>query len=486
PDPTFVIDKEGKVLAWNRAIEQLSGVSSGAILGKGDFVYSLWMYGKQRPILIDLVLHPEQDFARMNYTAIQVDGQTVTGQTQIVLPTGRNAVLSLIASPLFNAQGAVVGAIESIRDITRIKETEAELERLNQNLEETIRDRTKELTDSERKYRTLFDKTRDAFLIIENNKFVDCNASALQMLGYKSREELFQTHPSQLSPPTQPDGRSSFEKAEEMMGIAMRDGSHRFEWVHRRADGEDFWVEVSLTAIPIQDHRVIHTAWRDITDRKKAEAAIQASLDEKVILLREVHHRVKNNLQIIISLTNLQMRQTSDPAVKLIMAETQNRVKAMSLVHEKLYRSESLSRIDFADYSRFLASQLFSFYGMDTRKVRLDLNMGKIMVDINTAVPLGLLMNELVSNALKHAFPGGQEGTIGLSGGEDGDRITLIVRDNGIGIPEELDWRNTASLGMRLVTSLTDQIDGTITLDRKNGTAFTISVKSGPAAGGVE
>jgi two-component sensor histidine kinase len=112
--------------------------------------------------------------------------------------------------------------------------------------------------------------------------------------------------------------------------------------------------------------------------------------------------------------------------------------------------------------------------------------MGKIMVDINTAVPLGLLMNELVSNALKHAFPGGQEGTIGLSGGEDGARITLIVWDNGIGVPEELDWRNTASLGMRLVTSLTDQIDGTITLDRKNGTAFTISVKRGPSAGGGE
>jgi PAS domain S-box-containing protein len=481
PDPTFVIDKEGKVLAWNRAIEELSGVSSGAILGKGDFEYSLWMYGKRRPVLIDLVLHPDQDFARVNYTAIQVDGRTVTGQTQTVLPTGRNAALFLVASPLFDAQGAVVGAIESIRDITRIKETEAALERLNQNLEEIIRDRTQALTESERKYHTLFDKTKDAYLIIENNKFIDCNASALQMIGFSIKEELFQIHPSLLSPPTQPDGRSSFEKAEEMMAIALRDGSNRFEWVHRRANGEDFWVEVSLTAIPIQDQQIIHTAWRDITDRKKAEAAIQASLEEKVLLLREIHHRVNNNLQIIISLINLQMRQTGDPEVKRIISATQNRVRAMSLVHEKLYRSESLSRIDFADYTRFLATQLFSFYGTDTRRVRLDMAMGKIMVDITTAVPLGLLMNELISNALRHAFPNGREGTISISGGEAGDLITLVIRDNGIGIPEEFDWKNTTSLGMRLITSLIDQVDGTIALERTNGTQFTITVKREPA-----
>jgi PAS domain S-box-containing protein len=610
PDPTFVIDQDGKVLAWNRALELISGVSADDIIGRGDHEYSIWMYGKRRPILIDLVLHPDEDAGRLNYTNIQRVRHTVTAQTEISRPgVEQKITLSLVASPLIDPQGKVTGAIESMRDISRIKETEAELARINQNLEEIVRDRTQQLSESERKYRTLFDKTKDAFLIIENNRFIDCNAAALQMIGFTTKEELFQTHPSQLSPPTQPDGRSSFEKAEEMMATAMREGSHRFEWVHRRANGEDFWVEVSLTAIPIQDHYIIHTAWRDITDRKKAEKAVQdalsytrsvieanpdlmvvldgkgtvldvnttaesltgiprgqligtnyfgylvddgthtdafrrlletgklqnvigvrnlngqvtplsvnatlipgrdesgariivaahditrqkqdeesirASLDEKVILLREVHHRVKNNLQIIISLTNLQMRQTVDPAVKQIMAETQNRVRAMSLVHEKLYRSESLSRIDFADYTRYLATQLFSFYGTDTRRVQLDMSMGKIMVDINTAVPLGLLMNELISNALKHAFPDGREGTISISGGEEGDLITLVVRDDGIGIPVDFDWKNTSSLGMRLVTSLIDQVDGTITLDRENGTVFAITVKRLPSVGGEQ
>jgi PAS domain S-box-containing protein len=484
PDPTFVIDKDGRVLAWNRAMELLSGVSASDIVGKADFEYSLWMYGKRRPILIDLVLHPDQDAGRLDYTNIHWERRSVTAQAELTRPGTRHTIsLSLVVSPLIDAQGTITGAIESMRDISRLKETEAELARINRDLEKIVEERTQALTESERKYRTLFDKTKDAFLIIENNKFIDCNASALQMIGFSTKEELFQIHPSLLSPPTQPDGRSSFEKAEEMMAIAMREGSHRFEWVHRRANGEDFWVEVSLTAIPIQDHQIIHTAWRDITDRKKAEAEIRASLEEKVLLLREIHHRVNNNLQIIISLINLQMRQTHDPEVKRIVSETQNRVRAMSLVHEKLYRSESLSRIDFADYTHFLATQLFSFYGTDTRRVRLDMAMGKIMVDITTAVPLGLLMNELISNALRHAFPNGREGAISIRGGYEGDLIMLVVHDNGIGIPEDFDWKNTTSLGMRLVTSLIDQVDGTIALDRNQGTTFTVTVKREPAPG---
>jgi two-component sensor histidine kinase len=260
---------------------------------------------------------------------------------------------------------------------------------------------------------------------------------------------------------------------------------------------KELWVDLSL--VPLKDESGYVTSVlgiaRDVTERKKADdlskhfnevleqqvksrtEELNASLDEKVILLREVHHRVKNNLQIIISLLNLQMRQTDNTVVKQLMSETQNRVRAMSLVHEKLYRSDSLSHIDFADYTRFLVSQLFSFYGMDTRRVRLDFTMEKIMMDINIAIPIGLLMNELISNALIHAFPDGRGGAISISGGFKDDLVTLVVRDNGIGIPKELDWKSTTSLGMQLVTSLVDQVDGTITLSRENGTMFTITVK---------
>ena len=494
PDPTFVIDKDGKVLAWNRAIEQLSGVPADNILGKGDHEYSLWVYGKRRPLLVDLVLHPDQDNTRLDYTAIQRDGQTVTGQRHVVLPDGRKIFLSFVASPLFDAQGNVVGAIESIRDITRLKEAEAELARINQNLEKIIWERTRALEDevaqrmrAEKNVQDALSYTRsvieanpDLMVVLDRNGTVlDVNAAAESLTGIP-REQLIGTP---------------------YFGYLVDDGTHTDAFSRlleagriensiqlRRTDGHVTPLSMNATVIggkDAPDTRILVSA-HDITRQKQDEEAIRASLDEKVLLLREVHHRVKNNLQIIISLTNLQMRQIDDPGVKQIMTETQNRVRAMSLVHEKLYRSESLSRIDFADYTRFLATQLFSYFGTDTRRVQLDLAMGTIMVDINTAVPLGLLMNELVSNALKHAFPHGREGTISISGGDEGDLITLVVRDNGIGIPAEFDWKNTTSLGMRLINILVDQVDGTITLDRNQGTSFTITVRRKPAIGGKE
>jgi PAS domain S-box-containing protein len=493
PDPTFVIDKNGTVLAWNRAIELLSGVPAGEMIGKGDHEYSLWLYGKRRPILIDLVLYPDQDAGRLNYTGIRWDHNTVIAQTDLALPDGRKPVFSLVASPLFDAEGKITGAIESMRDITRLKEAEAELARINQNLEKIVQDRTRALEEeiaqrmrAEKDVQAALDYTRsvieanpDLMVVLDEKGIIlDINAAGEPLSGI-SKEQLI--------------GTSYF-------GYLVEDGTlaDRFsrllnegkieDIVHlRNVDGHVTPLSIHATVvrgIPGIKDRIIVSA-HDITRQKQDEEAIKASLNEKVILLREIHHRVKNNLQIIISLTNLQMRQTDDPGVKQVMSETQNRVRAMSLVHEKLYRSESLARIDFADYTRFLATQLFSFYGMDTRRVRLDLGMEPTMVDINTAVPLGLIMNELVSNALKHAFPEGRSGTISISSTHDDSIITLVVRDDGIGIPSDLDWKNTVSLGMRLVISLVDQINGILDLDRENGTTFTITVRKEPGSGGT-
>jgi PAS domain S-box-containing protein len=356
----------------------------------------------------------------------------------------------------------------------------------------TDRKRAEEaIRQSEERYRTLAEASPDQIFIDDRDdtiQYVNSTALKLLRLPYdqvigKPRTDLF---PPEIAKSQGATLQKVFEtgesiRKEDMIPFGMK----------------EMWVDLSL--VPLKDESgnvtsVLGIA-RDITERKKADDLIihfnevleqqvksrteelNASLDEKVILLREVHHRVNNNLQIIISLVNLQMRQTDNPLVKQFMSETQNRVRAMSLVHEKLYRSESLSHIDFADYTRFLATQLFSFYSMDTRRVRLDFAMDPIMTDINTAIPLGLLMNELITNSLRHAFPDGKEGAISISGGYEGDLITLVVRDNGIGIPKEMDWKNTTSLGMQLVTSLVDQVDGIITLDRENGTMFTITVK---------
>jgi PAS domain S-box-containing protein len=485
PDPTFVIDRDGKVLAWNRALEQISGISAGDIVGKGGYEYSLWLYGIRCPILIDLVLHPDQDVGGMDYTNIHSDGRTVTAQTEIARPgSGHKMTLSLIASPLIDSQGKITGAIESMRDISRLREAEAELVRINQNLEKIVRERTsalekevvqrlhaeKDVQSSLNYTRSVIEANPDLMIVLDGTgTILDVNI-ATEMLAGIPRNQLIGTKYFQylVDDGTHIDDFSRL----------LEDG--RIEKIIHmpRKDGNIIPLAVNATVIAGgtgMDLRII-VSGHDITRQKQDEEAIRASLEEKVILLREVHHRVKNNLQIIISLTSLQMRQTNVPEVKQILSETQNRVRAMSLVHEKLYRSESLSQIDFADYTRFLASQLFSYYRTDSQRVQLELAIGKIMMDINTAVPLGLLMNELVSNALKHAFPQGREGTISISSGEADDCITLFVRDNGIGIPMELDWRNTTSLGMRLIAILIDQLNGTIELVQGEGTTFEIKI----------
>jgi PAS domain S-box-containing protein len=208
--------------------------------------------------------------------------------------------------------------------------------------------------------------------------------------------------------------------------------------------------------------------------RLEAEGKLKASYDEKVILLKEIHHRVKNNLQIIASLLNLQSRYIRDETTLAAIRESQNRVKAMALVHEKLYRSEDIAHISLNDYLKYLGTGLFQFYDARNRGIRFTLEIHDVDVDIDAAIPLGLITNELISNALKYAFPGGRKGEIFISVKKEDHTLNVLFRDNGIGIPADLDWRNTQSLGLRLVITLVEQMTGTVELDRSSGTQFTL------------
>jgi len=217
---------------------------------------------------------------------------------------------------------------------------------------------------------------------------------------------------------------------------------------------------------------------RDITERKRTEEQIKASLREKEVLLKEIHHRVKNNMQVIISLLNLQSKHVKDKHDLEIFKDSQNRIKSMALIHDKLYQSKDLASIDFAEYTENLVSHLFNTYSVSSSAIKLVADIKDVALDINTAIPCGLIINELISNSLKYAFPDGQEGEIliKLYASKD-DTFTLIVCDNGIGLPEDLDFRNTESLGLQVVVALVEQLKGTIELDRSEGTAFKIVFK---------
>ncbi|ABQ25923.1 PAS domain-containing protein [Geotalea uraniireducens] len=216
----------------------------------------------------------------------------------------------------------------------------------------------------------------------------------------------------------------------------------------------------------------------DITERIAAEEQTKASLKEKEVLLKEIHHRVKNNLQVISSLLNLQSRHIHDQRDVDMFMDSQNRVKSMALIHENLYQTKNLARIDFAGYIRKLSANLFRSYGININAVNLNLNIADVSLGIDTAVPCGLMINELVSNSLKHGFPQGRKGSIDIELLTDyAGNHTLIVRDNGVGFPADLDFQSTESLGLQLVGTLTEQIGGSIVLDRENGTEFRINFK---------
>ncbi|MCK9579298.1 MAG: PAS domain S-box protein [Methanoregula sp.] len=213
---------------------------------------------------------------------------------------------------------------------------------------------------------------------------------------------------------------------------------------------------------------------KENAQRVTAEKKLQGSYDEKVMLLKEIHHRVKNNLQIIASLLNLQSRYIKDEPTLAAIRESQNRVKAMALVHEKLYRSEDIAHISLQEYIRFLGAGLFQFYDAKARGIQFTLDIHDVDADIDVAIPLGLILNELISNSLKYAFPENRQGEITVSVKKDGHTLTVVFRDTGVGIPADLDWQNTQSLGLRLVNTLVDQMNGTIELDRSAGTLFTM------------
>ena len=218
---------------------------------------------------------------------------------------------------------------------------------------------------------------------------------------------------------------------------------------------------------------------KEVEERKKAQERINESLQEKVVLLREIHHRVKNNLQVISSLLNLQSGYIEDQKSLEIFRESQNRVRSMALIHEKLYQSKDLNRVEFSEYIQSLSKDLFRSYNLDASKIKLVSDLEGVKLEIDIAILCGLIVNELITNCFKHAFPEGRKGEVIISMKELKQRnFTLVVKDNGIGFPINIDYKNTESLGLQLVNTLTDQLGGTLSLLRNGYTEFRIEFSS--------
>jgi two-component sensor histidine kinase len=254
--------------------------------------------------------------------------------------------------------------------------------------------------------------------------------------------------------------------------------AYRLEKRYRHKDGHSKWADLSSSVIRDDKGNIRYAIGVvvDISERKRAETALQKSLAEKEVLLREIHHRVKNNMQVITGLLRMHARRNQYPHLKTIFDDCRDRVEAMSLVHEALYQSDDLSRIDFEAYLRKLCRNLAHAHDAQRKGITLAINAADVSLDMDQGVAVGMIVAELISNAFKHAFPNDEGGAVSVHlDRPDGETVRLVVSDTGKGLPDDFDSRNPSSLGMRLVAgAVTRELGGALAVERDEGTSFII------------
>lgn len=532
PDATFVINENKAVIAWNKALEEMTGVNKGKILGKGNYEYSIPFYGKRRPILVDLIFLEKEEI-ETKYKFVKREGETLFAEVFVDnLFEGRGAHIFVKASPLYDPYGHLVGSIETVRDITDEKKAEEKMQELlektqqfaeelqvsnedlqatteelqvsNEELQSTteelqaaneeLRQQGNELTvlnqtlrESEERFRALIYNSTDLIRILDEDGYVLFDSpSSTRILGYPEGYFIGKSPLDFIHPDDREKVKNDLREVYDDINLGIPT-----EFRIKRSDGTYIYVESiaqNLTDVPGIEGIVATT--HSIDERKKMEEDLIRSIEEKNVLLKEVHHRVKNNMQIISSLLNLQKKYVDDDEAINVLKESQNRVKSMSMIHESLYQSKNFTKVNIADYIKKLVLDLFYSYAIEENRVMHIIDVEDVMLNIETAVPCGLIISELVSNCLKYAFPpneygstlnplnaNGKRGELRVMLKPINDEIELIIMDNGVGLPEGLDFKNTHSLGLQLVNNLVNQIDGEIELDSSNGTKFKITFK---------
>jgi len=492
---------------------------------------------------LSLMPEEEQCTLRARMESLGPENPALDCEHRALLPGGDVRWQECTARAILDDQGRLVEFASVARDITVQREAEESLRRAYDDLEERVRKRTAELAAANAVLRTevaerqhlsdrqamLYEVLRtlsreldpaavtrlavEAIARFTNSPHVclvtpneegthwvvrgaagrlgaEVGATRPLLDGVVGR--VFRTNEVQVVPDVSLDPDYVLEASSPLqseLAVPMRRGERLLGALNLESDQRDAFdsEEVQLVqslaeavSLALDNSRLYAAAQSELAERKRAEDQIRASLAEKEVLLKEIHHRVKNNLQVITSLLYLQSKDITDPTVRSLFLDSENRVRSIALVHERLYRSADLAQVNFGEYIRSLSGSLIGSYGDSSNSVRLVVDVEAVYLNIDVAIPCGLIMNELVSNCLKHAFPDGRPGEIRVElRRADDDHVILTVADDGVGFPKGLDARNTSSLGLQLVYTLTEQLGGKLELDGNAGATVRVVFATG-------
>jgi len=440
PQRIFLKDRNGVYISCNENYARDLGINPKKIVGKTDY---------------DFFPKNLAEKYRADDNRIIESGKTEEIEEKYI-KDGSEGFVKTVKIPVKDEEGEIIGVQGIFWDITGRKKAE------------------EALRASEEKYRVVFETTGTAIIIVENDIISMVNTEFEKLSGYYKEEVESKKNWREFII------KEDLEKIEKYYHLYKIDpgavpDTFEFKACDRYGNIKDIFMRIAL--IPNTKKMVVSLL--DITEHKQAEESLRISFKEKEILLREVHHRTKNNLQVILSLLDLQSLTIGDKQMLGGIKDIQNRIRSISLVHEKLYQSKDLSNVNLKNYIQELTNALLKSYEGSKHRISLILDIDNIFISLDTITTCGLIINELVSNSLKYAFPNNRKGQIKIAlHATDGDEMELRIIDNGIGLPEGLDFRNTKSLGLKLVQWLAeDQLEGTVRLKTIKGTDFLIKFK---------
>jgi PAS domain S-box-containing protein len=437
------VNREGLYTYSSPMVKNILGYEKEEIIGKKYF-YDLFHPESSE----ELKKETDEIFARKQHFRDFINRNIHRNGTEVWLLTS--------GIPMLDETGNLIGYRGVDKDIT-----------FQKRAEEALR-------ESEEKYRTIIESIEEGYYEVDlEGNFTFFNDSLCKILGCTRKDLMGMNYRHYM------DKRNYRKVSQSFKKLLLK--KHKGKTVSGeiiRKDNNSRFIKASATLIrtpsgqPAGYRGILH----DITECKRAEERIRASLREKELLLKEVHHRVKNNMQIISSLLNIQSRHVKDKKYRELFKKSQNRIHSMALVHEKLYKSKDLARIDFAEYIRNLATHLLLSYNSKPETVKLKIDANDIYLEVDKAIPCAQIANEIITNALLYAFPEGEGGEINIDFHRDKKgNYTLAISDNGVGIPRDRDYRSTDSLGLLLVSGLTKQLNGELKLDNSRGTKYTIT-----------